>query len=283
MADKMKPLEKTSSSLFDALSADASVGRASNAADELVSKRASSSAIVSALLGALSFLSLVNLGFLFFAALGFLAAIFALFAIKKSGGELAGRSFALVGLAASLAGAISGPLSAATYRADFERQADKFCKIWFETAASGDLLALRQLGRPHWDRAPIVDEKDAIKYWAASIQDEDAHRETHSFLTNRSLLTLAALGERAKPTFYATEYLTLNSKAEVTTRVYAVTVAPEKEGEAKETFFLKLTVERRYRKTAKGEKSIGWNVHPGDWRPVELDENGRPVLKTLDE
>ncbi|MBQ7815013.1 MAG: hypothetical protein IJ387_11050, partial [Thermoguttaceae bacterium] len=115
MADKMKPLEKTSSSLFDALSADASVGRASNAADELVSKRASASAIVSALLGALSFLALVNLGFLFFAALGFLTAVFALLAIKKSGGELAGRSFALVGLAASLAGAISGPLSAATY------------------------------------------------------------------------------------------------------------------------------------------------------------------------
>ena len=283
MADKLKPLEKTSSSLFDALSADASVGRASNAADELVSKRASALAIVSALLGAASFLSLVNLGFLFFAALGFLAAVCALGAIKKSGGELAGRSFALVGLAASFSGAISGPLAVATYRADFERQADKFCKIWFETAASGDFIAMRQLTRSHWDRAPIVDEKDAIKYWAAAIQDEDAHRETHSFLTNRTLLTLAKLGERAKPTFYATEYLAINSKAEVTTRVYAVTVAPEKEGEAKQTFFLKLTVERRLRKTARGEKSVGWNVHPGDWRPVELDENGRPVLKKLDE
>ncbi len=282
MADKLKPLEKTSSSLFDALSADASVANVSNAADELVSKRASVWAIVSALLGALSFLSLLNLGFLFFSAFGALAAIFALAAIAKSGGELVGRSWALAGLALALAGAISGPLCVATYRADFDAQADEFCQIWFDAAKKGDVLTLRQLTRSHWDRPPIIDENDAIKYWATSTQDEDGHRELHSFLANPTILTLAALGDRVKPTFYATESQTINSKAEVATRVYAVTVAPEKEGEAKETFFLKLTVERRLRKTARGEKSIGWNVHPGDWRPLELDENGRPVLKVVE-
>ncbi len=282
MADKLKPLEKTSSSLFDALSADASAANVSNAADELVSKRASVLAIVSALLGALSFLSLLNLGFLFFSAFAVLAAIFALAAIAKSGGELVGRSWGLAGLALALAGAISGPLCVATYRADFDAQADEFCQIWFDAAKKGDVLTLRQLTRSHWDRPPIVDENDAIKYWATSTQDEDAHRELHSFLANPTILTLAALGDRVKPTFYATESQTINSKAEVATRVYAVTVAPEKEGEAKQTFFLKLTVERRLRKTARGEKSIGWNVHPGDWRPVELDENGRPVLKVVE-
>ena len=282
MADKLKPLEKTSSSLFDALSADASVANVSNAADELVSKRASVWAIVSALLGALSFLSLLNLGFLFFSAFGALAAIFALAAIAKSGGELVGRSWALAGLALALAGAISGPLCVATYRADFDAQADEFCQIWFDAAKKGDVLTLRQLTRSHWDRPPIIDENDAIKYWATSTQDEDGHRELHSFLANPTILTLAALGDRVKPTFYATESQTINSKAEVATRVYAVTVAPEKEGEAKETFFLKLTVERRLRKTARGEKSIGWNVHPGDWRPLELDENGRPILKVVE-
>ena len=281
MAEKLKPLEKTSSSLFDALCADASVANASNAADELVSKRASVLAIVSALLGALSFLSLLNLGFLFFSAFG-AAAIFALAAIAKSGGELVGRSWALGGLALALAGAISGPLCVATYRADFDAQAEQFCKIWFEAAKKGDVLTLRQLTRSHWDRPPIIDENDAIKYWATSTQDEDGHRELHSFLANPTILTLAALGDRVKPTFYATESQTINSRAEVATRVYAVTVAPEKEGEAKQTFFLKLTVERRLRKTARGEKSIGWNVHPGDWRPVELDENGRPILKVVE-
>ena len=282
MADKLKPLEKTSSSLFDALSADASAANVSNAADELVSKRASVLAIVSALLGALSFLSLLNLGFLFFSAFAVLAAIFALAAIAKSGGELVGRSWGLAGLALALAGAISGPLCVATYRADFDAQADEFCQIWFDAAKKGDVLTLRQLTRSHWDRPPIVDENDAIKYWATSTQDEDAHRELHSFLANPTVLTLAALGDRVKPTFYATESQTINSKAEVATRIYAVTVAPEKEGEAKQTFFLKLTVERRLRKTARGEKSIGWNVHPGDWRPVELDENGRPVHKVVE-
>lgn len=282
MAEKLKPLEKTSSSLFDALSADASVANASNAADELVSKRASVLAIVSALLGALSFLSLLNLGFLFFSAFGAAAAIFALAAIAKSGGELVGRSWALGGLALALAGAISGPLCVATYRADFDAQAEQFCKIWFDAAKKGDVLTLRQLTRSHWDRPPIIDENDAIKYWATSTQDEDGHRELHSFLANPTILTLAALGDRVKPTFYATESQTINSRAEVATRVYAVTVAPEKEGEAKQTFFLKLTVERRLRKTARGEKSIGWNVHPGDWRPVELDENGRPILKVVE-
>ncbi|MBQ9126537.1 MAG: hypothetical protein IJY15_02110, partial [Thermoguttaceae bacterium] len=139
MADQLKPLEKTSSSLFDALSADASVANASNAADELVSKRASVLAIVSAVAGALSFLSLLNLGFLFFSAFGALAAIFALAAIAKSGGELVGRSWALAGLALALAGAISGPLCIATYRADFDAQADDFCQIWFDAANIGDV------------------------------------------------------------------------------------------------------------------------------------------------
>lgn len=282
MADKLKPLEKTSSSLFDAWSVDASAANVSNAADELVSKRASALAIVSALLGAFSFLSLLNLGFLFFSAFGGLAAIFALAAIAKSGGELVGRSWALGGLALALAGAISSPLCVATYRADFDAQADEFCQIWFDAAKKGDVLTLRQLTRSHWDRPPIVDENDAIKYWATSTQDEDGHRELHSFLANPTILTLAALGDRAKPTFYATESQTINSKVELATRVYAVTVAPEKEGEPKQTFFLKLTVERRLRKTARGEKSIGWNVHPGDWRPVELDENGRPILKVVE-
>lgn len=282
MADKLKPLEKTSSSLFDALSADASVANASNAADELVSKRASVWAIVSALAGAFSFLSLLNLGFLVFSAFGLFAAIFALAAIAKSGGELVGRAWALGGLALALAGAISGPLCVATYRADFDAQADEFCQIWFDAAKKGDVLTMRQLTRSHWDRPPIVDENDAIKYWATSTQDEDGHRELHSFLANPTILTLAALGDRVKPTFYATESQTINAKAEVATRIYAVTVAPEKEGEAKQTFFLKLTVERRLRKTARGEKSIGWNVHPGDWRPLELDENGRPILKVVE-
>ena len=283
MADKLKPLEKTSSSLFDALSADASVANASNAADELVSKRASVLAILSAASGAISLLTLLNLGFLIFSAFGVLSAIFALAAIAKSGGELIGRSWALGGLALALAGAISGPLCAATYRADFEAQADEFCKIWFETAKSGDFLALRQLSRSHWERSPILDESDAVKYWAASTHDEDAHRELHSYLANPTLLTLAALGDRAQATFYATETQTIDSKAEVATRIYAVTVAPEKEGGAKETFFLRLTVERRLRKTARGEKSVGWSVHSGDWRPLELDENGRPLLKNYDE
>ncbi|MBR4833397.1 MAG: hypothetical protein IKU86_03570 [Thermoguttaceae bacterium] len=278
MADKMKPLEKTSSSLFDAWSADATVGSASNAADELVSKRASVWAIVSALFGALSFSSLLNLGFLALAAFALFAAIFALVAIAKSGGELVGRRLALVGLALGIAGAVAGPARREAYRVDFERQAEQFCQGWFETAAKGDFLSLRQMERPHWDRVPIVDEKDVVKYWATSTHDEDAHREMHSYLADTTLLTLAALGDRVVPTFYATERLTLNSKVEMTNRIYAVTVAPEKEGEPKETFFLRLTVERRIRKTAKGEKSVGWNVHGGDRRPLELDESGRPVL-----
>ncbi len=282
MADKLKPLEKTSSSLFDAWSADATVGSAANAADELISKRASVWAIVSALFGVLSFLSLLNLGFLVLAAFALFAAIFALVAIARAGGELAGRRLALVGLALGIAGAVAGPVRLETCRADFERQAEQFCQGWFELAAKGDFLSLRQTTRPHWDRVPIVDEKDVVKYWAASIQDEDAHRDAHSFLANTTLLTLAALGDRAVPTFYATESLTLNSKVELASRIYAVTVAPEKDGEPKRTFFLRLTVERRIRKTAKGEKSVGWNVHSGDWRPLELDASGRPILKVAE-
>lgn len=277
MADKLKPLEKTSASLFDAWNADAA--SAPNVADELISKRASVWAIVSALFGVSSFLSLLQLGFLGVAAFAIFAAIFALCAIAKSGGELVGRRLALAGLALGLAGAVAGPVRFATYRADFERQAEQFCQSWFATAAKGDVLALRQLTRPHWERAPIVDESDVVKYWAASTRDEDGHRELHTFLASPTLLTLTALGDRAKPTFYATEYLALNSKVELANRIYAVTVAPEKENDPKQTFFLRLTVERRVRKTARGEKSVGWNMTSGDWRPVELDENGRPVLK----
>ncbi len=278
MKKKFQPLEKTSASLFDAWRPEenASVGPQN---DEIVAKRLSVWAIVATVFGALSFFSLLNLGFLAFSIFAAFAAIFSLATIARSGGELTGRGFASVGLGFALAGAIAGPIRAETYKAEFNRQADAFCKLWFDAIKRGDYLAARQMENPYWRRVPTIDREEEVNYLKQFLGEEEVHYGFHSFMTNPTLLSIGALGDRVKPTFYQTKGVLIGSTIEATDRVYALTVEPAPgSSEPKQTFFVTLHVGRSYRETEEGERNVGWTIRMDEWRPMELDETGRPII-----
>lgn len=283
MKKKFQPLEKTSASLFDAWRPEenASVGPQN---DEIVAKRLSVWAIVATVSGAFSFFSLFNLGFLAFSIFAAFAAIFSLASISRSGGELVGRGFARVGLGLALAGAIAGPLRAETYKAEFNRQADAFCRLWLDAVKRGDYLAARQMENPYWRRVATIDREEEVNYLKQFLNEEETHHGFHAFATNPTLLTLVALGDRVKPSFYQTQSVFIGSTTEATDRVYALTVEPAPgSSEPKQTFFVTLHVGRAVRVTEEGERNVGWTIRMDEWRPMELDATGRPIIEKDEE
>ena len=279
MAKKSTPLEKTSSSLFDAIPEGGFAAEYEGEKIDGASKsRVSVWALVSFVSGLLGFLSLVHLGFLVFAVFAVVAALFAFYAFGRSGDELGGRTFAAVGLALAVASGIAGPYSAYVYEREFNRQADEFCKSWFDAIKTGNPALTHQMTRPYWQRKKFARQSDVVNYWKSMVKgEEEEHHTAHSYLCNPTLLTIYRLGDRAKITYYGTFGTSLTNSAEQTERVYAVTVEPEEPGGKRQTFFLALYVERMVNKTPQGEKLVGWVLHMGDHIPLKLDANGRPV------
>ncbi len=273
-----KDLEKTSQSLFDSTWNEIKPSGGTQNVDELASKHISALAVISTAIALLSILAFVYVGFVAASALAVLVAVWAFIVIARSGGEITGRKFACIGLALGLCSLIGAPVSSTAYRMDFERQADEFCKVWFQLAKDGKIADLRQLTSPYWNRATFVTHKDEVDLFVRQMQgDEEPHYNVHSFLANPTLLTLNALGERAHISFYKTKATIINQNLESTGRIYAVTVEPSNPNDVKQTFFITLYCDRRYNKTEEGEKLVGWIVHDADVNPMELGADGRPV------
>ena len=279
MAKKSTPLEKTSSSLFDAIPAGGFAAEyEGEKVDGAAKSRVSVWAIVSFVFGILGLLSLVHLGFLVFAAFGVLASFFAFYAFGRSGGELGGRTFATLGLTLAVVSAVAGPYSSYVYEREFDRQADEFCKSWFDAVKAGNPAVTHQMTHPYWQRKKFARHSDVVNYWKSMVKgEEEEHHTAHSYLCNPTLLTIYKLGDRAKITSYGSFETVLASNAEQTERVYAITVEPEEPGGKRQTFFLALFVERLMNKTPQGEKRVGWVLHMGDHIPLKLDAEGRPI------
>lgn len=280
MIKKQTPLEKSSASLFDASPRDTLSPRSADDFDATRgARRISALAVVSFAFGFLGFLSLVNLGFLVFSALGILTALGAFYAIGRSGGEIVGRTFAGAGMAFALASAVAGPWSAYLFERDFNRQADAFVKVWFENVKAGRPDLAYQMTEPYWQRTALVARADVVNFWEKGLAgEEEQHHGVHEFLSNPTLLTIWQAGDRAKISYYGTRDTILNAAKEETARVYAVTIEPADPDGKRQTFFLQFFVERVARKTPEGEKLIGWVWHLADSVPLELGANGLPKL-----
>lgn len=280
MAKKEAP-QKMSGSLFDSswtAEAYSQVG-----ADEQAVKRLSIWAIVAVVIGVLSLLAFMHIAFSIFSIIAGLFAVLAFIAVGKSGGEISGRSFACIALALSLITFIGGSLRRDVYRMEFERQAAEFCDVWFEAAKKGDVCQLRQMTNPHWNRATVLTPQDEVNYFVRDMAgDEEPHHGAHSFLANPTLLTLHALGDRARHSYYATTATLLTANTESTERVYAVTREPDPNDpeSKKQTFFIRLVCNRVSAETEEGEKLVGWSTIVSDLAPMKLDEDGRPTWES---
>ena len=280
MAKKSQPLERISGSLFDSLEKSETFFNEGNYAQEpaIENKRLSVWAILSAVFGALGFFALVNLGFLVFAVFGFFASIVALITISRMGGELQGKKIAALGLTLSLAASISGPLRSYVYERAFDKQADLFVKAWFEAVKNEDWAVAHQMTQPYWGRSVFATHQDEIRYWRGLLNnEEEVHSTAHSYLCNPTILTIKELGDRIKPSYYATTATNLTASDESTIRVYAFTIEPETPDGKKQTFFLSFVLERVMRKTPQGETLVGWQMRSNDFIPLKLDAQGRPI------
>ncbi|MCF0234046.1 MAG: hypothetical protein HUK22_03600 [Thermoguttaceae bacterium] len=278
MGKKYEPLEKSTGSLFDALPSAAPVSSGEAMGDELIVKRVSVWAILSALAGAISLLTILHAGFLAFSAIGVLAAIWSLAMAARSGGELGGKRFALAGLALAIVGAVAGPTRTAVYRAEFCRQADEFCRMWFDAALKGDMLTLKQYESSAWARRVILNDAEELGFWRGFLGEEERHFALHQFEmspTLRTLVALGKLGDKVRVTHYKTMHVTLKPETEWTIQVYAITAdLPQ----GRQTFFIRLAADRTFRVTEEGEKMVSWVIRNDSWTPADLDEDGRPTF-----
>lgn len=277
MAKKPEALEKTTASLFDSID---ELKKNEQVEQEIVSHGVSAWSVVSLVLAVLAFLAFVHVAFVVFAVLSAICAIFAFCAIARSGGEVAGKKIACLGLALAIACGIGGPVRKAVYRMEFDRQAAQFCEEWFKNVQSGDVVALRQMINPYWKRATIMNHEDEVNYFVREKAGEDeAHYGTHSFLSNPTLLTLYTLGDKAHHSFYVSTTTWLTNSTESTERMYAITVDPDPEAgrPEKQTFFLRLVCNRVLNLTEEGERLIGWSTIVSELTPVELDKDGKPI------
>lgn len=284
MAQKQTPLQMTTGSLFDSplASQDSAPSGRGGDGGELDAKRASVWAVVSAALAVPSILAFMNLNFVVFSVAAVLSGLFAFWLIWQSGGELSGKSVAGFGLALGLATLIGGPLNVQVYRAEFGKQAEEFAQHWFKTVKSDNIALTRQLQDPYWRRDIFATHEDVVSFWAHALgNDEEPHSSTHGFLSNPTLLTINRLGDRATMTYYSTVADVITPSKEETSRIYAVTVEPEKPGEKKQTFFINLVMERFKTKTEEEGTLNGWGVVFNEYEPLPLDEEGRPYLRTL--
>lgn len=284
MAQKQTPLQMTTGSLFDSPLASTERAGASafdGAGGEVVVKRASVWAVLSAVVAVPSLLAFMNLNFLGFSIAALAMALVAFWLIYRSGGELSGTSVAGFGLALSLATLIGGPFNARVYRVSFDKQAEEFAQYWFETVKSDNIALTRQLQDPYWRRVLFVTHDDVVSFWIRAMgNEEEPHASMHGFLANPTLLTINKLGDRAKMTHYKTVSDFITSDKESTSRIYAITIEPEKPGEKKQTFFINLLMERVKAKTEEEGTLHGWTVVFNEYEALPLDEEGRPYVKS---
>ncbi|MDO4585672.1 MAG: hypothetical protein Q4C95_00075 [Planctomycetia bacterium] len=241
--------------------------------DESSPKNISILAILSLIGGFLSFTVFFSMNFLFVPIITLLLIIIAAINIKRSEGLLIGRSFLLIGLWLLLIPGISKPLMDYVYSQNLYKNADVFFTYWFETAKKGDFVKLQQLQSGLAVRNPISDEAG---FWKNYIRDEETHEATHRFLTNRTLLTLAALGDQAQCRLYRVDacYFSAGNEESVI-MTYAITYP---KGNDKETFFVSISGKRFFIHNSDfDKKKYTWVVDNGAWTPLKLDDQGKPV------
>ena len=227
-------------------------------------------AILAFIGGLFSFLVFLSPSFYFIPAVSFLLAVVSLIRIRMSDGNLIGRGFALMGLWLLIIPCVAVPVKNELYRMRYIQDGKRFVQLWFKTVAEGNILRVKQLGHvPHC----VSPSMTPMNYWRQYTGDELTHEELHTFLGNKLLLTLEALGDKAKATYYKTEYISYGKESEDSLVIYAVTY-PNEKGDT-ETFFVQFNISRSH----DAKRGIGlWKGGDKVKGPLKLDGTGAPVI-----
>jgi energy-coupling factor transporter transmembrane protein EcfT len=241
------------------------------AAEEESYSRLSVPAIFSAVFGLGTFLVFFSPWFFFMGVTALLLSFSALWTISRSGGNVAGRTFAFFGLGSALTAVVAAAVFWACYQYAVRSEADKFFRLWFAAVRQQNLPAAKEFQRfyPYRSKAG-----DAESWWKEQYADRNAHYAVHQFAENKLLRVLLALGSKAQVTYYKMSGFHSTGDDDTVSVVYAVTF-PSAAGGA-ETFFVKMTGKRLYPPASANFTAAAWRLEgtPEIYVPEEFFPHG---------
>ncbi len=218
-----------------------------------VYSRLSIAALLSFFFSLASFLVFFTVWFAFLSVLGILLALFAVYSIRRSEGGLTGLALAHLGLCLSVVSLVAVSSLWPVYHYGIRNEADRFFRIWFSAVQEDDIPLAKGLSSYYWSR-PKHDDKE--KWWTNQYANKFAHRDVHTFVDDKLLRVLLALGSKAEVRYYKTLSSESEDSKDVVAAVYSVTY-PVEDGK-KETFFVKMKGEREY--PTGDATSAGWRL-----------------------
>lgn len=236
---------------------------------EIQQKSISILAIFALLFGFFSFLVFLSPSFYFVPVIALILVICAFVQIRLSANNMIGKGIALTGLWLLLIPSIAQPVMNLYYKDRLLQDAKRYCDLWLDHAKKGNVRQIRQMqNNVHIARS----SQDDLTFWKQFTGEEEFHEGIHRFLANPLLLTLAALGDKAKTSFVRAENLFVLPSNDKVLMIYAVTY-PNKENQ-KETFFIQIDASRE----TEHKYKIGlWRGGENVKGPLPLNEKGEPV------
>lgn len=219
---------------------------------------------LSAVLGVASFLALLSPLFWVIPLVGVVRSIAALRELGSGDRPLVGQTAARVGLALALLFGTAGASRQTTHRWWLERDAQRYCRLWFQMLSEDQPQKAYQLNLRPTSQQPL--DSDLWEYYRNVPKAGNGLKQ---FVKNPFVRTLLALQDRAEVRYWgAASYAHLEGPLLAPTRervgqYYTVTYT---EGGHKTTFFARLEVDR----IADAETGqAGWQIvdYQGGVRP----------------
>ncbi|MDR3183191.1 MAG: DUF4190 domain-containing protein [Planctomycetaceae bacterium] len=230
--------------------------------------RVSILAVVSLFCGIVSVLLFFSLWFTLFPVLALIFALFALWAIRNAEGGLTGKGFAYTAIALSVLSVVFVTVFWQTYIVILNRQSDRLFRDFFAAALDNDTQQMMDCFTLSTERKKL----DAETWWQERYAKNGTHYGLHNFADNKTVRTLAALGKKAKITYYRTPALAVGDENDTVVKYYAVTYTGA--AGTPETFFVKMSGIRLYDKKA---GAYGWRIsaYPEFIVPEEYKEHSK--------
>lgn len=236
------------------------------AVDE-VGVRIASTAVITLVCGVGALAAFVAPTFIFLAWITLGLAAVSLALISRSEKTLGGKRLVLIGIFLALLPLVALPISNYIYFHHVVKQGREFAALVLHAAQKGETTALYQLKTPCSLRKEVRSEQS---YWRETLSglDPEQHATLHSdFLSHPLLLTLAALGDDAKISFYKPGPLVQeNEYTEILPLIYTATYTNAQGNN--ESFFFVIGL---YRSRDPKEKMAMWSWKSFGNEPLKLN------------
>jgi hypothetical protein len=229
--------------------------------------RLSVSALLSVLFGLGAFLVYFTPWFAFLGVIAILLSLFALWTICNADGTLTGTLLAYFGMCSAVIALVSIAFFWAAYQYGVRRESDQFFRLWFAAVQRGDIPQAKEYQVIYAQRSKVA---SADEWWKAQYNNKYAHRAIHTYVEDKLIRCLMALGDRANISRYKTIYVGSEREKDTVVSAYAVSF-PAESGNM-ETFFVRISGKRVYPSESHGFKAAGWQLEgtPAFYFPEEF-------------